>query len=221
MIALLTLLSGLLLAVGAWRWSASGIDGASRVALVAVLGVMAAAFNLVVPVPSVEATTTVVLCTALMLGARTGAAAGLVAVVGSSIAGGVGAWTLWQVVAVALVALVGAAVGRVAGRDRDWFTSARRTILGIAAAVSTLTWDVVTTAGGAASYATQPGLTPLEQVMSALLLGLAFTLVHVVFTTAFTVVGGPPLLHALERARPRLGGGEIVPSGHQLAQLGA
>ena len=48
------------------------------------------------------------LCTAIALGARTGAAAGLVAVVASSIAGGVGVWTIWQVLAVLVVALVGA-----------------------------------------------------------------------------------------------------------------
>lgn len=213
MTAVWTLLSGIALATIAWRWSIRGVGGASRIALVAVLGATAAAFNVVVPIPSIEATTTVVLCTAIVLGVRMGAAVGLVAVVGSSLAGGVGAWTAWQVVAVTVVAAVGALAGRaVAARDVDWFTPAPRIALAIAAAVATLAWDVVVTAGGVASYATQPGLTPLEQVVSALLLGAAFTLVHVVFSTAFTVVGGPSLLHALERSRPRLDGGTITPA---------
>lgn len=212
MTALLTLAAGLALALGAWRWAASGIDGAARVALVCVLGTTAASFNVIVPIPSIEATTTIVLCTALVLGARTGIAAGLVAVVGSSVAGGVGAWTAWQVVAVTFVALLGAVAGRALPPGGDWSSRGRAGALAILAVVATLAWDVVVTAGGAASYATQPGLDPVEQVLAALLLGAAFTLVHVACTTALTVAGGPPLLHALERARPRLAGGIVVPA---------
>lgn len=212
MSAALVLVAGLLLAFAAWRWAASGIDGAARVALVGVLGVTAASFNVVVPIPSIEATTTVVLCTSLVLGARTGIAAGLVAVVGSSVAGGVGAWTAWQVVAVTCVALLAATVSRVLPSGGDWSTARRGMVLAALAIVSTIVWDVIVTAGGIASYATQPGLSALEQVVAALLLGAAFTAVHVAFTTAFTVVGGPPLLHALERARPRLSGGTVVPA---------
>ncbi|MCW2928816.1 MAG: hypothetical protein JWM86_2784, partial [Thermoleophilia bacterium] len=79
MTALLTLLAGILVALAAWRWSMASIDGASRVALVVVLAVTAAAFNVVVPIYSVEATTTIVLCTTIALGARTGVATGIVA----------------------------------------------------------------------------------------------------------------------------------------------
>ena len=210
MTAVWTLLAGLALALAAWQWAHRSIDGAARVALVAVLGVTAAAFNVVVPIPSVEATTTVVLCAAIALGARTGVATGLVAVIASSVAGGVGVWTIWQVVAVAVVACIGAASVRVAGPGVDWFKRRRAMQLGGTAVLATIAWDVVTTAGSAASYATQAGLTPMQQVASALLIGAAFTLVHVVFTTLFTVFGGPPLLFALDRARPRLGGGVVT-----------
>lgn len=210
MTALWTLLAGVTLAAAAWHWSTRSIDGSARVAIVAVLGVTAAAFNIVVPVPSVEATTTVVLCASIALGARTGIAAGLVAIVASSVTGGVGVWTIWQVVAVALVGIVGVVAAGVAGRDIDWFTRRAAVVLACASVVATIAWDVVTTAGSAASYATQVGLTPMQQVVSALLIGAMFTVTHVLFTTAFTVIGGPPLLHALGRARPRLAGGVVA-----------
>ncbi len=210
MTALWTLLAGFALACGAWLWSTRSIDGSARVAIVAVLGVTAAAFNIVVPIPSVEATTTIVLCASIALGARTGVAAGLVAIVASSVTGGVGVWTIWQVVAVAIVGVIGAVAARVAGRDADWFTRRAAIVLVVSAVLATISWDVVTTAGSAASYATQVGLTPMQQVVSALLIGVMFTVTHVVFTTAFTVIGGPPLLHALGRARPRLAGGVVI-----------
>ena len=209
--ALAVLAAGLLLAVVAARWSSRSIEGSTRVAIVAVLGVTAAAFNIVVPIPSIEATTTVVLCTALMLGARTGAAVGIVAIVASSVTGGIGAWTIWQIVAVALVAVIGAVIGRMHGDAADWFTAPRVVTLGLGAGLAALVWDIVTTVGGAASYAPAPGLTPLQQVVAALLIGAAFTIVHVIFTTMLTAIGGPPLLHALGRARPRLDGGRVEP----------
>ncbi len=214
MIALWTLLAGLVLAGTAWHWSTRSIDGSARVAIVAVLGATAAAFNIVVPIPSIEATTTIVLCATIALGARTGIAAGLVAVVASSVTGGVGVWTIWQVVAVAVAGVVGAITARIAGRDLDWFSRRGSIVLACAAVVATVAWDVVTTAGSAASYATQAGLTPVQQVVSALLIGAMFTVTHVVFTTAFTIVGGPPLLHALGRARPRLAGGTVATKHH-------
>ena len=212
MTALWTLLAGLVVAAGAWRWSTRSSDGSARVAIVAVLGVTAAAFNVVVPVPSIEATTTVVLCAAIALGMRTGIAAGLVAVVGSSVTGGVGVWTIWQVVAVVAVAGIGVALGRTRRRDVDWFDRRQAPALATAAMLATISWDVITTAGSAASFAAVPGLSPMQQVVSALLVGAMFTLTHVVFTTLFTVLGGPPLLHTLTRARPRLAGGIVQPA---------
>jgi len=204
MSAALVLVAGVLLAIAAWAWSARSIDGSARVAIVAVLGVTAASFNIVVPVPSIEATTTVVLCTALALGARTGAAAGLVAIVASSVTGGIGVWTVWQVVAVVAVALIGAtlSIGR---RSDDWYGPMRVGLLAVGAFVATLAWDAITTAGSMLSIA-PPGQT----LFATLLLGAAFTVTHAAFTTVFTVLGGPPLLHALGRARPRLDGGRVT-----------
>ncbi|MCW2920704.1 MAG: hypothetical protein JWL76_578 [Thermoleophilia bacterium] len=209
MTALWTLLTGFVLAAGAWQWSTRSIDGSARVAIVAVLGVTAAAFNIVVPIPSVEATTTIVLCASIALGARTGIAAGLVAIVASSVTGGVGVWTIWQVVAVAVVGIVGAVAARFAVRELDWFTQRSAIVLVIASVVATSAYDVITTVGSLASYAPQGG-TLTQRIVGALLIGAMFTVTHVVFTTMFTVVGGPPLLHALGRARPRLAGGVVT-----------
>lgn len=214
--ALLVLCAGLLLAAAGSWWSTRGMDGSARVALVAVLGVLAASFNVLVPVPSVEATTMVTLCTAIALGARTGAAAGLVAVVASSVSGGVGAWTAWQVVAVVVVSLVGAALAAT-GRDADWFARPRIALLAVGALAATICWDLIVTAGGVLTYAPASGATPLDQLLAAMLIGMAFTVTHAVFTTAFTVLAGPPLLHALGRARPRLDGGIVAPDPHRLA----
>ncbi|MCW2923439.1 MAG: hypothetical protein JWM98_843 [Thermoleophilia bacterium] len=202
--AALLLLAGVALAAAAWRWSMHSVADASRVALVTVLGVTASAFNVIVPIASVEATTTVVLCAALALGARTGVAVALVAIIGSSVAGGLGPWTVWQVVAYVLVALVGGALGP-ATRRTDWFAPRGALVLGVTAPACTLAYDVIVTVPSAITLHTSP--------TAALLLGAAFTITHVVFTTAFTIVGGPPLLHALTRARPRLDGGTVVPVG--------
>jgi energy-coupling factor transport system substrate-specific component len=185
------------------------VEGSARVAIVAVLGVTAAAFNVVVPIPSVEATTTIVLCTALALGARTGTAAGLVAVIASSVTGGVGTWTIWQLAAVALIALVGSALGRT-GPWADWFAPARMLGLAAAGAIAAAISDLVTTAGSISAYAPPGGGSLEHQVIGAMLIGAAFTVTHMVFSALFTAVAGPSLLHALGRARPRLDGGVVL-----------
>lgn len=208
MTALLTIVAGLCVAGVAWRWSVSSIDGASRVALVVVLAMTAATFNVVVPIYSVEATTSIVLCAAIALGARTGIATGIVAVVASSVTGGIGVWTIWMSVAVVAVAVVGALVGATS-RSRDWFAPGAMLRLAVAAAAATIAWDVITTVGGLASYA-PPGLTFAQSLMAAMLTGAMFTVTHVVWVVWLTALGGPPLLHALQRARPRLDGGLVI-----------
>jgi hypothetical protein len=205
--ALLVLVAGIVLAVSGWRWSARSVDGSARVAIIAVLGVTAASFNVIVPVPSIEATTTVVLCAALALGARSGAAVGLVAIVASSVTGGIGIWTIWQVVAVLALALLGSSLA-MTGRDADWFAPRRLMLLAGIAFLAAVVWDVVTTAGSMASIAPSG-----QGLVATLLLGAAFTITHAVFSAIFTVAGGPPLLHALSRARHRLDGGSVIPSG--------
>jgi energy-coupling factor transport system substrate-specific component len=207
--AVLTLLAGTLVASLAGWWSMRSVEGSARVAIVAVLGVTAAAFNVVVPIPSVEATTTIVLCTALALGARTGTAAGLVAVIASSVTGGVGTWTIWQLAAVALIALVGSALGRT-GPWADWFAPARMLGLAAAGAIAAAISDLVTTAGSISAYAPPGGGSLEHQVIGAMLIGAAFTVTHMVFSALFTAVAGPSLLHALGRARPRLDGGVVL-----------
>lgn len=202
MTAALALIGGMVLAVGVWLAAARSAADATRMSLVAVLGVSAAAFNVIVPIASVEATTTTVLCTAAALGARTGLGVGAVAVLGSSIAGGLGPWTPWQLVGVAAVAAVGAATGAAARRAAGPGGSDARLALAAAAAVATLAYDVVVTVPTLLVLA--PGEGPVAgQAGAALLVGAPFTLVHVLATTAMTWAAAPALLHCLARARLR------------------
>jgi hypothetical protein len=208
MIALFTVAAGLVVALICWHWSLRSLDGATRMALVVSLGVAASAFNIVVPIANVEATTTVVLCTALVLGAPTGAAVGLVAVIGTSITGGVGSWTTWQVVGMAVVALLGDLLGRVSHRRTAWF-GARSLQLFLLAALATCAYDVLVTVPTVFLLAPMRSGPATERIASALLLGLPFTLVHVVFVAAFTALAGPSLTFTLGRARLRLGGAVV------------
>ena len=73
MTALITLLAGLALMLACSMWATRSDDAATRVTLIVMLGISATAFNVVVPIPNIEATTTAVLCAGLVLGARTGA----------------------------------------------------------------------------------------------------------------------------------------------------
>lgn len=196
MTGVLVLLVGLVAAVAVTRWAVASAGDASGASVVAVLGSTAAAFNIVVPVASIEATTTIVVCSALALGARTACAVAIVAVMGSSMAGGFGAWTLWQIVASVLVAILAANVPVAA--------PVSRTVLGLVAVVATVLYDVIVTAGGLASYVPVTGGTFANQLTAALLIGALFTVVHAVFTSIFTIAVGPSLLHALGRARRRL-----------------
>lgn len=212
MTAVYAILAGCLLAAVGWWWSNRGIDGANRVALVALLGVLATTYNVVVPIANVEATTTMVICAALVLGARTGAAVGIVAVIGTSSTSAFGTWTLWQVVGTCVMAVVAAAAAHVFVRVRvvDWTTTSGRVLLGALVAVATLAYDVVVTVPTVFAVGAVGTDTGLERMASALLLGVSFTLVHVVATTALSVMVGPSLLQALERARLRLAGGVVT-----------
>jgi len=207
MTALLTIACGVVLALVLVGWSMRDVDSSTRVALAAVLGVAATAFNIVVPIPSVEMTTTTVLCVAVALGMRMGIATGLVAVIGSSVAGGVGAWTVWQIVGMAVIASAGAAVGtalRAARGDirRDGVIDIA--MLGCVTALVTLGYDVVVTVPSALMLAPVSGSTPAHQAWTMLLLGAPYTAVHVVACVLLTITCGPPLLFTLSRARVRL-----------------
>lgn len=203
MTALLTLAAGVLVAIACWHWSMRSLDGATRMALVVSLGVAATVFNVVVPIANVEATTTVVLCASLVLGAPTGAAVGLVAVIGTSITGGVGMWTTWQVVGMAAVAVLGDLLGRVSRRRTDWFGTRSASLVGVAI-VATGTYDVLVTVPTVFLLAPIGPGSATERAISALLLGVPFTIMHVVFVAAFTALAGPSLLFTLGRARLRL-----------------
>jgi energy-coupling factor transport system substrate-specific component len=195
-------LGGLLALVLASSWALRGLDSANRVAVVVLLSAFATAFNLVVPMPNVEATTTVVVCTALTLGLRPAIAVGILAVLGTSITGGLGLWTGWQVLGMSLVASLAATFGPAA---RDVVAGAGRVRLGCLVALATVAYELVVTmptvqlAGAGRSAG---GF--LEGMVALVLLGLPFTIVHVIATVALTLVAGPALVAALERSRNRL-----------------
>jgi hypothetical protein len=171
-------------------------------ALVVVLAASAAAFNVIVPVPSIDATITVVLCAALVLGLASAASVGVVAVVASSVTGGIGVWTVWQCVAVLMVAALGASMRRlVLQRSEEGGVQVRSAALGLLTVASVLLYDVVVTVPTALTIA--PAGSFAGNLVGALLLGVAFTLTHTAWVTLLTVSGGPALIAALARARDR------------------
>lgn len=201
-----SLLAGVVLAVAAWAWAMRAATDGGRVAVAVVLAALATAYNVVVPVPNVEATTTVVVCTVVVLGLRTGCLVGMLAVLGTGVTGGLGPWTAWQVVGTCVVALCAAAAGPLA---RAHPGGAGRLVLASCVACATIAYDVVVTVpstlalGGSA-----------DAVRASLLLGLPYSFVHVLATTALTWALAPSLIAALDRARLRLGAGDpsLVPA---------
>lgn len=204
------LLAGLVGAVFVLRWSNTGVGSSSRLSIAAVLGIAAAVFNVIVPVPSIEVTTTLVVCCSIALGWRMGVSVGAVAVLGASVAGGVGVWTLWQIIAVSFAAGIAVCFGPLV-RLRAPVSNRRVALwLSMATMLSTVTWDLVVTVGSIVSIGTQEGVVFGQQLGYALWLGGMFTLIHTVFSVGFSWIVGPGLVHTLQRARPRLDGGVVV-----------
>lgn len=203
MTGVVVVLGGLGLLLVVWAWSGRALDSANHVAVVVVLGTFAAAFNLVVPVPNVEATTTLVVCTAAVLGMRAAVAVGLVAVLGTGITGGLGIWTGWQVVGMSVVAAGGSLLPRGAvsalssGRRRWWLASW--------AGVLTIVYELVVTLPTANLVGVTQSVGGFDdRVLGLFLLGLPFTAIHCATNVMFVSLTGPSLIAALRRASMRL-----------------
>jgi len=165
------------------------------------LGIGAAAFNLVVPVPNVEATTLVVVSLALRLGAAEAVLAGTIAVVGTGVAGGIGVWTAWQVVGFGIIALAVSAITTATTRGKARSPGPRRPFLLACVAGGTVFYDLLLTASG--TWLLVDGAAWGSAVRAALLLGAPFTFTHLAANLALAWLAGASLGQALERARAR------------------
>lgn len=198
MIALAALAAGALVCVLAWTWAAAGLHTGTRVAVVVVLAAAAVAFNTLVPIPNVEATSTVVICVAATLGLRSALAVAVLAVVGSDVASGIGLWAVWQAIGFALLAAAAHLLARVVSLRADSFDA--RLWFAAAAVPLTFVYDaVVTIASIVVTGAVAPG-----RYGYVLLAGLPFSTVHAAATAAMLLLAGPALLRALNRASLRL-----------------
>jgi hypothetical protein len=196
------LLLGCSMAIAIWVIGISARDrsAADRVCLAVVLGVLAAACNLIIPIPNVEVATTLVMVAAVTLGVRTSLLVGAIAVLGSSLSGGVGPWTAWQIVGFAAVAVVARAVLGDATRARHVWALAATAVL------ATLVYDALVTGTSLQLTGATAGMPASEAFRTAMLLGLPFTLLHVMTNVVCAVAIGPPLIDGLARARGRMHG---------------
>lgn len=200
---LLPLLLGLVAALLAWSWASRSTASSNEMSVVVVLAALAAAFNVIVPLPNLELTTTVVVCAAIALGIRPAAATGMLSVIATGVVGGLGMWTAWQMLGyAAIAAMIGlGARGDVASYAHR--TSARLWLAALVA-ISVTGYDIVVTLmtvlGTNAAVASHP--------LQLLLVGLPYTVLHVVGSVTLTLAAGPALLQSLTRAQLRLGGGQ-------------
>lgn len=178
------------------------MHGANELAVAVVLATCAAAFNLVVPIPNVEATTMMVVCASLVLGIRVASIVGALAVLATGITGGLGYWTAWQVLGYAVVAVVSVVLVLGWSRRHNVATIHPLALAGVTMIVTTI-YDVIVTVPGV-QIALTSGASFSSALQGALLIGAPFTLVHVAATSVMTAVAGPPLIRALTRARRRL-----------------
>lgn len=198
MSAMVVLMLGLVVLGLAWRVGLGAISSPVALAVVATLAMLGTVFNIVVPVANVEATTALVACTAIALRVRSAMLVGVLAVLGTGAVSGIGPWTGWQVAGFMLVAVGAAAASHVVRRaPRAW----RWPLLAASVGLLTVAFDVVVTVP---SLALATGSASSTSLGGALLLGLPFTITHVVGNVVIFIVIGPSLLHALGRARSRM-----------------
>ena len=196
MTMLVSFLIGAICVVGVWKWSIGGAGDARRAAVVASLATLASVFNLVVPLPSVEVTTLVVVCCAVMVDVRVAISVGVICTLAGGAFAGVGPWTVWQVLGLVLVAVL-------VGSSSRWLRSLMldetrvAPTVSMVVVVSVMVYDVITTAGGLVS------VTGSTRFIDAMLLGVPFMVVHVVTSCVLAWIAAPSLVRALHRVRSR------------------
>lgn len=195
------LLVGAAIASAVWAWSIADVRTNNRIAIIATLAGIATAFNLIIPISNVEATTLVVVCSSVVLGWRSATVVGIVCCVASGAVAGIGPWTAWQAASFALIA-AGVALWRTLARRAGGVPSAVEMV--VMTVLVTIVYDVVLTATTISAVGVPAATTPAHAVVAALLLGIPFTIMHVVGNVALAMLFGNALIAALQRAAVRL-----------------
>ncbi len=184
-----------LLALGFWSYERSR-PSSRMLGLVAALAALAVAGRLVlVPIPSVVATTDIALLTGYALGPAPGFAVGALAAPISNLWLGQGPWTVWQMAGWGLAGLAGAWLAMVAGR--------RVGRLGLACVCAAMGFaygalldlSVMVSFGGEQS---------LDRYLALSARGLPFNVAHAVGNFAIAYAAGPALVRMISRYRTRL-----------------
>jgi energy-coupling factor transport system substrate-specific component len=190
--ALSLLLVAVALVGAGFIWLEAGPGSAKEVALVAVLGGVAAAGRvLFTAVPGVQPVTVVVVAAGAALGARVGFAVGAVAALVSNFYLGQGAWTPWQMLAWGGCGVVGALAARVI-RNR-WAFAALCFALGFAFGSAMDLWHW---------YGFAPHT--WEALTAVYARGIWFSAAHAIGNVVFALAVGPELRRLLERYGRRL-----------------
>ena len=186
----------LLVAVGlvgfGFAWLESGTGSAKELALVAVLGGVAAAGRvLFVAVPGVQPVTVIVVAAGAALGARVGFAVGAVAALVSNFYLGQGIWTPWQMLAWGGCGVAGALAARAV--RRRWAFAALCCALGLAFSSAMDLWHW---------YGFWPHT--WEALATVYARGVWFSAAHGIGNVVLALAIGPELRRLLERYGRRL-----------------
>jgi energy-coupling factor transport system substrate-specific component len=190
--ALSLLLVAFALVGAGFVWLEAGPGSAKEVALVAVLGGVAAAGRvLFTAVPGVQPVTVVAVAAGAALGARVGFAVGAVAALVSNFYLGQGVWTPWQMLAWGGCGVVGALAARLI-RSR-WAFAALCFALGFAFSSAMDLWHW---------YSFWPHT--WEALAAVYARGVPFSAAHAIGNVVFALAIGPELRRLLERYGRRL-----------------
>jgi len=190
--ALSLLLVAFALVAAGFAWLEAGTGSSKEVALVAVLGGVAAAGRvLFAAVPGVQPVTVVVVAAGAALGARVGFATGAVAALVSNFYLGQGIWTPWQMLAWGGCGVAGALAAHLI--RRRWAFAALCFALGFAFSSAMDLWHW---------YSFWPHTWEALSLVYAR--GVWFSAAHAIGNVVFALAIGPELRRLLERYGHRL-----------------
>jgi hypothetical protein len=179
----------------AWRMLSTARTEQSAMVVAMLLGLVAGAVNVVVPLPAIEVATLVVVCTAMALGAGPAATAAFVVVLAGALSGGIGLWTPWQLAGMLLVVACGVLFRR---GSRSNLTVA------LSIVVATCCYDVVLTVSSVYIFLPSGG-DHGEALRNAALLGAPWFVMHLIGNVVGALVLAPSLMQALHRVAVRSG----------------
>lgn len=194
--SLIAVVVGFVLVAFVWFWTVHREARNHLLALSVVVAVFATVVDLVIPVPSVEVLSSLVVICACRIGVRAAATMALVGIIAAGIVGGLGVWTLWQ--CVALVA--GMAVARAIYGLGSVARMPEGAALTVATAGCVVVADLVNTVSGLITAAV---VSP-ESVPVVLLAGIPFTLVHIMASGITTAFIWQPVSTAFSRVAVRV-----------------